>query len=412
MRFVIQKEDMLPAQRAWWELPNYMRLLVGGYGGGKTHILGLWSLWMSHVNAGIPGMIVSPSYKLAKRTIIITLKELMDNAGIEYTYNKTEFEFRVHNWDGVIWIGSGDEPKSLRGPNLAWCGIDEPFIQSKDVWDVMMSRVRHPKAKKRGIACTGTPEELNWGYDVAINKDNKYDIGLVVGSTRDNHYLDDQFVESLVQGYTKAMVAAYVDGEFVNLKQGRVYGPFDRAIHVANRPELHNSGLPIICGMDFNVSKMCAAIGYHTHEGVHWFDEIVLNDSNTFEMRDRLLESYPTAIIYPDPAGAARKSSAAKSDHQILKDAGFRVVTHRAHPAVRDRVNAVNAMLMNANDVIRMTIDLCCKEGISDLDRNVWHNGDIDKRDMERTHMGDGIGYAVEHLFPIQTRAVRSVSRW
>ena len=32
MAFVIDKAKMLPAQREWWDLENYIRLLVGGFG--------------------------------------------------------------------------------------------------------------------------------------------------------------------------------------------------------------------------------------------------------------------------------------------------------------------------------------------------------------------------------------------
>ena len=38
---------MLPHQRAFWQLPNFIKLLVGGYGCGKTRIGALRSIWSS-----------------------------------------------------------------------------------------------------------------------------------------------------------------------------------------------------------------------------------------------------------------------------------------------------------------------------------------------------------------------------
>ena len=86
------------------------------------------------MNSPHPGMYVSPTWALATKTIILTLKELMDRAELDYKFNQQRGEFIIDNWNGRIWIGSGDKPDSLRGPNLSWAGIDEPFIQRKEVF--------------------------------------------------------------------------------------------------------------------------------------------------------------------------------------------------------------------------------------------------------------------------------------
>ena len=74
-------------------------------------------------------MYVSPSYGLSQKTIVITLKEIMNRTGLDYTYNQMKGEFHIRNWDGHIWLGSGDRPESFQCMNFAWAGIDEPFIQ-------------------------------------------------------------------------------------------------------------------------------------------------------------------------------------------------------------------------------------------------------------------------------------------
>ena len=71
MRFRINKRRMLPHQVAFWELPNFVKLLVGGYGYGfgKTHIGALGSIYDSFVNAPAPHLYVSPSYKQVRKTV-------------------------------------------------------------------------------------------------------------------------------------------------------------------------------------------------------------------------------------------------------------------------------------------------------------------------------------------------------
>ena len=183
-------------------------------------------------------MYVSPSYKMARRTIIPTLKDILGRAGLTFTHNKSENEIRIMNWNGVIWIGSGDDPHSLLGQSLAAVGIDEPFIQSKEVFDVALSRVRHPDAKQREIFLTGTPESLNWGYDLIANQEQSYDVGVAFASTLENNYLPEQYKESLVSGYTDEMVDAYIHGKFVNLQEGRVYKEFSRDVHIYERDDI------------------------------------------------------------------------------------------------------------------------------------------------------------------------------
>lgn len=400
MKFKIKKDKMLPHQLKWWNLTNFYPLLIGGYGCGKTYIGGLRSLYLSYINAPIPGMYISPSYTLSQKTIVITLKEIMDRSEIDYTYNQQRNEFRVHNWDGVIWIGSGDKPDSLRGPNLAWAGIDEPFIQKKDVFDQMIARVRHPDADKREVFLTGTPEELNWGYQLATRTD--MDMGIVIGSTLDNTHLPQEYKDNLLTAYSDEQIQAYVHGQFVNLTQGRVYKEFSRELVTS----LKTDGWEIGAGIDFNVDALTAIVFAHSKTHLHVFDEIRLRNAGTYDLAKELKEKYPGIKVYPDATGSARKTSAASTDHEILIQAGFKLMSGKSNPPVRDRVNCVNRVLRK-----NMVTVENCPNLIMDLERNVWRNGDIDKRDPDQTHASDAFGYACHWLFPLVSRKV-GYSKW
>ena len=74
---------MLPHQLKWWELDTFYKLMLGGYGSGKTYIGALRSIYLSYLNAPIAGMYVSPSYGLSQKTIVITLKEIMNRTGLD-----------------------------------------------------------------------------------------------------------------------------------------------------------------------------------------------------------------------------------------------------------------------------------------------------------------------------------------
>lgn len=412
MKFTISTEGFIGYQKKFWDLPNYIKILVGGYGSGKTYIGALRLIYLSYLNHGLPVMYISPSYKMAKRTIIPSLKGIMNRSGITYTHNKTENEIKILNWDGKIWIGSGDDPQGLLGQELAAVGIDEPFIQSKEVFDIAISRIRHPEAPQREMFLTGTPESLNWGYDIAINNEDQYDVGVVFGSTLENPHLPAQYKESLLETYSQEMIDAYVYGKFVNLQKGRVYKNFDRSIHVKERDDLKKliKYDDIHIGMDFNVNPMCACAFVKIGETIHVFKEWYLNNANTYDMSEIIRKEFPKSFVYPDATGASRKTSSAKSDHQILRDSFFKIKAKRRNPPVRDRVNAVNNLLLIRDGKSRFSVENCPKL-VSDLERVVWKSGDIDKSDSALTHTSDALGYGIHFLFPIVARKA-SVIRW
>jgi hypothetical protein len=59
--------------------------------------------------------------------VVISIKELLDGAGVRYRFNKTNHEFAIANWNGTIWIASGDEPDNMKGPNIGSAGIETEF---------------------------------------------------------------------------------------------------------------------------------------------------------------------------------------------------------------------------------------------------------------------------------------------
>ena len=152
-------------------------------------------------------------------------------------------------------------------------------------------------------------------------------------------------------------------------------------------------------------------------------DEIVLSDSNTLEacqaFASRVQQFDPGNVIqvqvYGDAAGSAR-STAGKSDYQIIREffrtePRFRVSYHlpSANPSIRDRVNAVNAMLCNSQGMRRLFIDPRCRRLIRDLERVVWKadghdnvGAQLDKSDPELTHVSDALGYFVEREFGLR----------
>jgi hypothetical protein len=111
---------------------------------------------------------------------------------------------------------------------------------------------------------------------------------------------------------------------------------------------------------------------------------------------------------------SAQRAAAGKSDfdiiHARLKEENIPYVdkTPEANPAVKDRVNTVNARLRSASGEVNLTLNPTgCPKLKKDFERVQWKEGAqgafLDKvKDLELTHSSDGVGYALSVLTPIK----------
>tara|TARA_R110000744_G_scaffold104945_5_gene200770 strand:- start:5468 stop:6850 length:1383 start_codon:yes stop_codon:yes gene_type:complete len=402
---------MFPHQRDWWGLDNFVKLLLGGYGAGKT-LAGSKKIIASALeNAPVPVCAVSPTFPLARRTTISTIAELLEGKRAQFgrrfwwNYNATshEFHIRFKGRDATIIIYSGERPLSLRGPNLGAAWLDEPFIMEYEVFEQMYARVRHPEARAREIFMTGTPEQLNWGYDIVTGElSEEHDVGVVVGSSRANKALPADWVKRLEKIYSEKAAAAYIEGQFVNLTEGLVYYGFNPDNNVIRFKE-PMAGAQWSSGMDFNVDPMSACVGWYVPgRHLHIENEYELPNSDTQDMCQVLRQSHGWDLqeICPDVSGKQRHSNApgGKSDYDYIRAAGYELDAGTINPAIRDRYNAVNGLLRATNGRIRLTVDPRCKKLIKYM--TLYSHKNKRKQD-DMSHLLDALGYLVFRKFPV-----------
>jgi hypothetical protein len=139
---------------------------------------------------------------------------------------------------------------------------------------------------------------------------------------------------------------------------------------------------------------------------------------NLMDELERQLQPAPLNVyVYGDATGDQRKTSASRTDWEIVRrffgrltdryHVGLRV--GRTNPPVKDRINCVNAMLQNCAGDRRLLIDPRCKQLIKDFEQVCWkvdpHGNslaELDKSDPMRTHVSDAVGYLVAREFPIR----------
>lgn len=418
----IVKGGMWGPQQKWWKSPAFIKALVGGYGAGKTLIAGKRLIALALENHGIPVAGVSPTFTLARRTMIPTIRELL--IGKQSIYGRQAFWWRYHashhefhirfrGRTGLIQIYSGEHPDALKGPNLAAVAIDEPFIQDVEVFKQMLARVRHPDAVHKEIGLTGTPEQLNWGYDLCIGNQidgidldpEKLKTELITASSRENKALDPGYVQRLEGAYSGKAAAAYVDGQFANLSTGMVFYGFS-SDNISDLPVPLN-GVEWGAGMDFNVNPMSATVFWKAGSHMHFVDEFELPNADTEYLCSVLREKYGEKIktIYPDASGAARKSAApqGKSDFWYIKQAGYDISANSENPRIRDSYNAVNGKLAPKTGPLTLTISPSCKKLIKYL--SIYSHELLNKQ-KAMSHLLDAFRYPITYLFPIVRESI------
>lgn len=410
---------MWPHQKAWWELPNFIKVLVGGYGAGKTMIGSKRLLALAFENAPVPVASVSPTYGMARTTVIATISELLRGKKsllgrkLAWKWNgqNKEFSIRAFGRDATITCYSGENPELLKGPNLAAAWIDEPFLQDSQVFLQMLARIRHPAAKVLELSLTGTPEQLNWGYDLCVGKmKDQQDVGVVFASTANNLALPKAYVQRLIAAFDEKTQQAYLHGKFVNLASGMVFHRFDQTVHV-QQLETYNpdgtvkipDGVELGVGMDFNVNPMSAAVFWRAGGHLHYFDELELPNSDTEFMCSTLTERYGKRLetVYPDCTGNARKSAApgGKTDFWYIRQAGYQITAPYESPKRKDSFNAVNARLMpGKGQAPLVTVSPRCTSLIKYLST---YSYELMNKQEEMSHLIDAFRYPITYLFPV-----------
>ena len=338
------------------------KALVGGLGSGKSRGAAVSSLIIGSLNAPLPFVFVEPTFSLVKDVALPAFEEILDECDVPYHYHHSDHVLTVgHGADSFpIWFRSGDAPHRIVGFNAGAATIDEPGQMKAEVLKRVVQRCRHPKAKVRQVGLTGTPEGLNWFYDVCEGAPLK---GMAVyrARTDDNPYLPPSYVRNMALTMNEQELEAYKNGRFVNLTAGRVYPSFSLELH--HRACINPLDGELVVGCDFNVDKMCWIVGRRIGNEIHIFDEVIGHNTNTYRQTEVLVDLLASrwteahhqrpivehiirsTRVHTDATGKARKTSANESDLQILMGRGFFVAAAESNPPVKDRVHTVEQQL-------------------------------------------------------------------
>lgn len=344
----------------------------------------------------------APTFKQAKRVFWNTLKRSIPSAWIAHKPNESYCTITLTTGHILRVVGL-DDPDSLRGSGL-WFFVGDEWDDAKDeVWPEV---IRPMLSTAGGHALfIGSPKGFSKLYNGYIkgqpgNSSNtrSWTYTTIQGGNVPAKEVEEARSELDARTFRQEYEASF------ETFSGQVYYAFSRAQSV--RPCAYDPTLRLHIGMDFNINPMSATCWQEVGSEVWQVGEVVIPTANTHDMTEEIIKRYGKPgiehiTIYPDPAGAQRRTSAqGKTDISILREKGFAVNALSSHPLVRDRINAVNSKFQTADGDRHAFVDPSCVKSIECLERQVYKEGTSDPDKLGGfDHLNDASGYYIYTRF-------------
>jgi len=345
---------------------------------------------------------VAPTYRQAKTVIWEDLKNILYSVNWIKKVNESDLSIQLVN-GSKISIRSSDNKDALRGAKYNFIVLDECADMHPDTW---YSVLRPTLSDTGGHAMfIGSPKGRNFFYNLWLEGNSTEDWSSYQYTTLEGGNVPPEEIEAARRDLDIHRFQTEYEAQFISRESVLFYAFTED--NMVQKPILPEERTPLIIGMDFNRSPMSAIIGQKTADTYHVFDEIEIYSSNTFEMVQEIKRRYGNGrqmYAYPDATGAFGSTNSTTSNHIILQNNGFKVITDKTNPSVADSITAVNSMLRSANGDIRLTIDPKCRRLRECLIKHTYkENTRIPDKDSGYDHLTDCMRYVIYRNWPLKT---------
>jgi hypothetical protein len=329
--------------------------------------------------------------------------------------------------DRVIYMPNGseihviglDKPQRIEGVPWKGGGIDEFADIKPTAWEANILpalNTVHPLDPDYRAWCwlLGVPDGLNHYYDLCMKAENGLDPNFRVFHWKSAEILPPDVIAAMKQAMSAKQFKQEFEASF-ETASGRIYEDYGKHNHTSERIAPHEQ---LMWMHDQNFTPLSSAIGVRRGEALYLLDEIVLTSAVSKQSALEFVEKYrdhqnKTVLIYGDPAGQAGEKHGHASDYvdieRVLKDHGwsFRRKVKPAHPAIKDRQNAVRAKILTASGETSLYVNPAtapwCDKGLATVQVK---DGSTFQEDQSNPyqHITTAIGYCVDVEWPVIKR--------
>jgi len=383
----------------------------GGRGSGKSHFFAEEAVERMVCDPSVRGVCIREVQRSLKFSVKALVESKIAAMGVGEHFEVLTTEIRRRGGTGLlIFEGmqdhTADSIKSLEGFAFAW--VEEAQSLSQRSLDLLLPTIR----------AEGSEIWFSWNPESKADPVDAFFASQPTGAVRvHTTYRENPFLPSVLRDEAARLKAEDEDkyahvwggGYFLGGK-GRVYATF------VNKPfpegnvdaSVEDYGGTIYIGQDFNVNPMASVIAQRVGDECHVLDALKIETSNTTQVCEEIKARFPNrhVVFCPDPAGNQRRSSTTvvgQTDFTILRSFGFEVRAPSAHPAVVDRVNNVNLMLLDKGRR-RTRISPRAAHLIESLASQVYKKDtSIPDKKGGFDHVNDALGYLFWQEFNVAT---------
>lgn len=375
--------------------------LSGGYGSGKTTVLAHKLLKLSMLNAPYDGGLVVPTFADFKNDFLPVMEGILESNGIDFDFHGTDHKFKFPWSKGYLRVFSAD--KKIRGMNVAYMGVNELCLISKERYLEAIGRVRIKQSKHPQIVSSSTPEGYaSPYYNIFVENPWKNSKILYMNTMENAHNLDSNYIQSLKDTYPKQLIDAYLHGLWVSLSGNRFYYAYSPENN--DKVTEPNWDEQFYCAMDQNVDPFCASIWQRNGAKYIGIEEIKLSGGDGFRIENMTAAlkargyNGKNTIICPDPTAKNRSVNGAPV-REILELAGFKVIMRNIAPRFRERSMNMNRHLERGLiEINPKTMPGLKKDLISvEMDQATFEKS---KKNKDLTHFSDGLDYLIDVYSP------------
>jgi hypothetical protein len=310
----------------------------------------------------------------------------------------------------VVWDETSSCTKGI-GAEDAWQSVIQPTIATR--WSNKRALAIGARSPGRALIIS-TPKGYNFFHTLCTYHETDNDWGFYHYNYEQSPFLDVEEIEKLKDKLDPVTWASEYLASFAE-SGNSVFYCFDRKQHLDAHLKPFEEEEDVHVCIDFNVMRQCSSIFALRGHQMQFIDEMQGHpDTETLAIALKTKYAGHKIYAYPDPSGRARKTSAAvgRTDFSILESYGIICMAHRAAPPIIDSVAAVNRKLMTASGKIDLYIHPRCSGTVVSLERTKWTERNLDIATIDKSegieHFSDGVRYAVEYLYPIQTGGKRT----
>lgn len=287
--------------------------------------------------------------------------------------------------------------KDIQGMTLALAYCDEVVNMPKNVWNMLIGRLRIPGAQ---LFATCNPDgPAHWFKKDVLERPEEYELKTWTFLMEDNPTLEEDYKNRMKKIYTGMWYNRYILGEWA-VAHGLIYDSFDKENlyeHPIEPPNYY------IMGIDYGTSNATAAVlcGIRpnrwpqiTIEDEYYYDSVKQGRQKTDDELasdiKRFISYRNITAVYVDPSAASLKLELRNRDLPVID----------AKNDVLPGIKIVSKFIAGKNIVIQKG----CKTLIDVLQSYSWDPAAADRGEdkplKKCEHIADALRYAIYSCFP------------